>query len=89
MHFFNGAGCENRTRDLNLEGSSFTTKLTPRWHPGKVSNLQPLVLETSALPIELPRYIIYRIRDILHAISHIRDMVRLERFELPTFSFED
>ena len=53
-----GAGCENRTRDLNLEGSSFTTKLTLRWRPGKASNLQPLVLETSALPIELPRRIL-------------------------------
>ena len=28
-----------------------------RWHAEKDSNLQPLVLETSALPIELPTYI--------------------------------
>ena len=27
-----------------------------RWHPGSDSNRQPLVLETSALPIELPTY---------------------------------
>ena len=26
------------------------------WHPGKDSNPQPSVLETAALPIELPRY---------------------------------
>lgn len=38
MYFLNGAGCENRTRDLNLEGSSFTTKLTLHWHPGRDLN---------------------------------------------------
>lgn len=27
-----------------------------KWHPEKASNPQPLVLETSALPIELSRY---------------------------------
>ena len=28
------------------------------WHPGQKSNLQPSVLETDALPVELPRYMV-------------------------------
>jgi hypothetical protein len=42
------------------------------WQPGSESNRQPLVLETSALPVELPGSILVAGADLRHTSTGIR-----------------